>query len=219
MKTNTKDMTVDNPLRLILGFSVPLFLSTLLQQAYSIGDMMVTGYNLGDSAIAAIGASCSFYSLIINFSWTLNGGHGIVVALAATSDPTVIANAVMSLHVNFVFFPALGIPLCLRAAMQSMGHKIAPLFSSSLELVIKVASSLWVIPVHGYLTASFTEPVIWLACAVLLACIFLAHPFVGTSTTKEAGGPDASGSPARGTAGFDQEERALTRPRPPRQSP
>lgn len=134
--------------------------------------------------IAAIGASCSFYSLIINFSWTLNGGHGIVVALAATSDPTVIANAVMSLHVNFVFFPALGIPLCLRAAMQSMGHKIAPLFSSSLELVIKVASSLWVIPVHGYLTASFTEPVIWLACAVLLACIFLAHPFVGTSTTK-----------------------------------
>ncbi|WP_308002078.1 hypothetical protein, partial [uncultured Parolsenella sp.] len=115
------------------------------------------------------------------------------MALAATSDPTVIANAVMSLHVNFVFFPALGIPLCLRAAMQSMGHKIAPLFSSSLELVIEVASSLWVIPVHGYLTASFTEPVIWLACAVLLACIFLAHPFVGTSATKEAGGPDASG--------------------------
>lgn len=184
MKTNTKDMTVGNPLRLILGFSVPPFLSTLPQQAYSIGDMMVTDYNLGDSAIAAIGATSSFYSLIINFSWSLNGGHGIVVALAATSDPTVIANAVMSRHVNFVFFPVLGIPLCLRAAMQSMGHKIAPLFSSSLEPVIKVASSLWVIPSYGYLTASFTEPVTWLACAVLLACIFPAHPFVGTSATK-----------------------------------
>lgn len=59
MKTNTKDMTVGNPLRLILGFSVPPFLSSPLQQAYSIGDMMVTGYNLGDSAIAAIGATSS----------------------------------------------------------------------------------------------------------------------------------------------------------------
>lgn len=59
MKTNTKDMTVGNPLRLILGFSVPPFLSTLPQQTYNIGDMMVAGYILGDSAIAAIGASSS----------------------------------------------------------------------------------------------------------------------------------------------------------------
>lgn len=42
--------------------------------------MMVTGYSLGDSAIAAIGATNSFYSFIINLSWGLNGGHGIVVA-------------------------------------------------------------------------------------------------------------------------------------------
>ncbi len=42
--------------------------------------MMVTGYSLGNSAIAAIGATNSFYSFIINLSWGLNGGHGIVVA-------------------------------------------------------------------------------------------------------------------------------------------
>lgn len=42
--------------------------------------MMVTGYSLGDSAIAAIGATNSFYSFVINLSWGLNGGHGIVVA-------------------------------------------------------------------------------------------------------------------------------------------
>lgn len=449
MKTTTRDMTLGNPLRLILGFAIPLFLSNLLQQAYNIGDMMVTGYNLGDSAIAAIGATSSFYSLLVNFCWGLNGGYGIVVAqcfgshdrarlrrsvaamlvlnvvgavvltvtslvtlrpamaflntppeifdaaysyvlivcaglfatlfynalagflraignsvaplwfllasclvnlgldlvliaglgfgirasaltnvfgqllatilcaryiwhhhkdllpgredfafegrlyfdmltqglsmaamnciyavgsvilqrainalgntiiaahasaqrvvmvlmmplgtiasatstfvgqnwgarkldrikealakslalevgwgiiacalvfalaepmvvaLTSTTDTGVLANAVMNLHVNFVFFPALGVLLCLRMAMQSMGHKIAPLFSSSLELVIKVASSLWVIPVHGYLAASFTEPITWLACAALLVCIFVAHPVVGDRGTSE----------------------------------
>lgn len=40
---------------------------------------MVAGYNLGDNAIAAIGATSSLYGLIIDFASGLNSGCAIVI--------------------------------------------------------------------------------------------------------------------------------------------
>lgn len=74
-----RDMTEGSPLRLILAFAVPLFIGNIFQQIYSMVDTMVVGYHLGDSAIAAIGATSSLYSLVINFAGGLNNGYGIVV--------------------------------------------------------------------------------------------------------------------------------------------
>ena len=84
MKTNhstarVRDMTEGSPLRLILTFAVPLFIGNIFQQVYSMVDTMVVGYHLGDQAIAAIGATASLYSLVINFAGGLNNGYGIVV--------------------------------------------------------------------------------------------------------------------------------------------
>lgn len=72
-------MTAGDPARLILMFAIPLFIGNIFQQVYSMVDTMVVGYHLGDSAIAAIGATSSLYSLIINFAGGLNSGYGIVV--------------------------------------------------------------------------------------------------------------------------------------------
>ena len=74
-----RDMTEGNPLRLILMFAIPLFIGNIFQQVYSMVDTMVVGYHLGDSAIAAIGATSSLYSLLINFAGGLNNGYGIIV--------------------------------------------------------------------------------------------------------------------------------------------
>lgn len=74
-----RDMTEGNPLRLILVFAIPLFIGNIFQQVYSMVDTMVVGYHLGDPAIAAIGATSSLYSLVINFAGGLNNGYGIVV--------------------------------------------------------------------------------------------------------------------------------------------
>lgn len=79
-ESGTVDMTQGNPVRHILIFAVPLFIGNIFQQIYNIVDTMVAGYNLGDSAIAAIGATSSLYGLLINFAWGLNSGFGIVVA-------------------------------------------------------------------------------------------------------------------------------------------
>lgn len=74
------DMTEGNPVRLILAFAVPLFIGNIFQQVYSMVDTMVAGYNLGDTAIAAIGATSSLYSLLVDFAFGLNSGYSIIVS-------------------------------------------------------------------------------------------------------------------------------------------
>lgn len=96
-------------------------------------------------------------------------GDTMVRFTTGTSDPSVIANAVMGLRWNVSFYPALGILLCLRTSMQAMGQKTAPIVSSVVELLIKLASARWVIPVLGYLGTCLTEPVAWVAMMLWLA--------------------------------------------------
>lgn len=75
-----RNMTEGDPLRLMLAFAVPLFIGNIFQQIYSMVDTIVVGHHLGDQAIAAVGASASLYSLIVNFAGGLNNGYGILVA-------------------------------------------------------------------------------------------------------------------------------------------
>ena len=78
-KERLLDMTEGNPVRLILAFAIPLFIGNIFQQVYSVVDTMVAGWVLGDSAIAAIGATGSLYGLIINLAWGLNSGFSVVI--------------------------------------------------------------------------------------------------------------------------------------------
>ena len=82
LRGHARDMTQGSPLKLIMWFSVPLFVGNIFQQVYSIVDTIVAGHNLGSGAVAAIGATSSIYSLIIGFLSGLNSGYGIVIARA-----------------------------------------------------------------------------------------------------------------------------------------
>jgi putative MATE family efflux protein len=77
---NTKDMTVGSPLRLILGFAVPLLMGLIFQQVYSLVDTIIVGKFLGVSALAAVGATGSINFLIIGFCLGICSGFGLPVA-------------------------------------------------------------------------------------------------------------------------------------------
>ena len=81
-KATVLDMTKGNAIKMILTFAIPLFIGNIFQQVYSMVDTMVAGYCLGDQAIAAIGATSSLYSLIIDLAWGLNSGFALVVTQA-----------------------------------------------------------------------------------------------------------------------------------------
>lgn len=53
--------------------------------------------------------------------------------------------------------------------MQAVGQKKAPLISSGIELVIKVCSAIWLVPVVGFVGTCVTEPVVWIIMMTYLA--------------------------------------------------
>lgn len=52
-----KDLTVGRPGKSLVMFTIPLFVSVIFQQMYSIADSVIAGKFAGESALAAIGAS------------------------------------------------------------------------------------------------------------------------------------------------------------------
>ena len=53
----TKDMTNGSPMKLILGFSIPLLFGYLFQQFYNLVDTLIVGRFLGVDALAAVGST------------------------------------------------------------------------------------------------------------------------------------------------------------------
>jgi len=75
-----KDMTTGSPMKLILGFSVPLLFGLLFQQLYSMVDTIIVGHYLGVDALAAVGATGSVNFLIIGFCMGVCNGFAIPIA-------------------------------------------------------------------------------------------------------------------------------------------
>lgn len=100
-------------------------------------------------------------------------GDLLVRLTTGTSDPFIIENAVLSMRLHLAFFPALGILVCLRTAMQAMGKKVAPVLSSCLELGMKFFSASWLIPKFGFLGTCVTEPFTWVVMFLFLGTVYL----------------------------------------------
>lgn len=77
---STRDMTVGSPMKLILGFSVPLLFGFLFQQFYSVVDTVIVGQFLGVKALAGVGATGPVNFLVVGFCMGLCSGFAIPVA-------------------------------------------------------------------------------------------------------------------------------------------
>ena len=73
-------MTVGSPMKLILGFSIPLLFGSLFQQFYSVVDTLIVGRFLGMKALAGVGATGSVNFLIVGFCMGICNGFAIPVA-------------------------------------------------------------------------------------------------------------------------------------------
>lgn len=76
----TKDMTSGNPLRLIIGFAIPMFLGMLFQQFYSMVDTVIVGKFLGVGPLAGVGSTSSLNFLVIGFCTGVCNGFAIPVS-------------------------------------------------------------------------------------------------------------------------------------------
>ena len=62
-----KDMTVGNPTKMILNFTIPLFIGNVFQQLYNMADTIIVGKFVGANALAAVGSTGTIMFLIIGF--------------------------------------------------------------------------------------------------------------------------------------------------------
>ena len=99
-------------------------------------------------------------------------GKPLILLLTGTGNQAIIENALLNLRLSTAFFFPLGVLFVLRTTMQSMGGKKAPVVSSSIELLMKIAACVWLIPALGYPGVAVTEPAIWVVCAVFLLIVY-----------------------------------------------
>lgn len=97
----------------------------------------------------------------------------LIRLITGTQNENIIANGVLAMRVSLPFFPILGVLLCLRTAMQSMGYKAAPVASSCVELAMKGIGAALLIPVYGYFGTSITEPLTWTIMTAFLMVVYL----------------------------------------------
>ena len=79
-KSAVKDLTNGSPVKLILGFALPLLLGMLFQQFYSMVDTIIVGKFLGAKALAAVGSTGSINFMIVGFCMGVCSGFAIPVA-------------------------------------------------------------------------------------------------------------------------------------------
>jgi len=79
-KTRVRDMTQGSPMKLILGFTLPMVFGFLFQQFYSMADTLIVGRFLGVNALAAVGSTGSVNFFVIGFCMGICNGFAIPVA-------------------------------------------------------------------------------------------------------------------------------------------
>ena len=106
------------------------------------------------------------------------GAQWMVQLISGSSEPIVLENGARYLLWNAPFYAVLGVLLCTRYALQSLGQKVLPLFSSVIELVGKVIFVLVFIPKFQYNAVILCEPIIWCFMTAYLVAVYLHEPFV-----------------------------------------
>ncbi len=77
---NSINMTEGNILKNLIYFAIPVLIGNIFQQLYNVADTAIIGNILGDSALAAVGASAPVYGLLIGFAGGLTNGFAVVIA-------------------------------------------------------------------------------------------------------------------------------------------
>lgn len=75
-----KDLTNGSPLKLIIGFAIPMFLGMLFQQFYSLVDTIIVGKYLGVNAFAGVGSTGCINFMVLGFCMGICNGFAIPVA-------------------------------------------------------------------------------------------------------------------------------------------
>lgn len=171
------DLTVGKPARVIFGFSLPLLLSTALQQVYNIADSVIVGRLTGSLGLAAIGAAYPITLFFVAVATGASMGCSVVIsqlfgARELTRMKSAVYTALLALTVLGVVLAAAGAVLA-GPLMELLNASGELLHDASLYLRI-YALGVFPMMVFNAATAIFTglgdsrRPLVFLAISSVL---------------------------------------------------
>ncbi len=140
-----QDLTVGKSSKVLVKFTLPLFISVIFQQFYNIADSLIAGYFGGENALAAIGASYPVVNLFNAVAFGCNIGCSVVISqyFGAKKYGKVKTASWTSLISSFV----------LGALLTVIGLALTPLIMKSINTpsdILSDASSYLSIYIGGF---------------------------------------------------------------------
>ena len=120
------------------------------------------------------------YSFLIAGIWVIISNiiillfaSAIVTAITGSDKAELIATSVKYLKINLPFYAFLAILVILRNVLQGIGSRIIPIVSSFIEFAGKFLVVGIFVPSMGYLGICISEPMIWIACSIVVGTTFI----------------------------------------------
>ena len=142
------------------------------------------GQNLGAGKYSRIKTGLRD-TLLLTFIWcagvalvayTLSGP--LVHMITASDNEVILSTASLYLKVNTSFYFVTAIICLFRNSMQGFGDNKTPVFSSSLELIGKIAISFLLAPAIGYMGIIVAEPIVWFIMVIPLIVNMARNPIL-----------------------------------------
>lgn len=104
--------------------------------------------------------------------------RSLVQLISGSNENIVLNNGSLYLMIVGPFYAILGMLMQTRYALQGLGQKMLPLFSSIIEFVGKVIFVVIFIPQFQYMAVIFCEPAIWCVMTLQLVYSFYTNGFI-----------------------------------------
>lgn len=152
-KDKTNDMTVGNPVSLIIRFMIPMCLGNVFQQFYNIADSIVAGQFLGVDALAAIGSTSSLMFFVTGWLNGLSSGFAILVSqwFGAKQYDKMRHYVAMSIYLAAAF------AIVMTIGFEALNEPILRLMNSPEDLMGSVKGYMGIIYAGLIVTAAYNS--------------------------------------------------------------
>lgn len=108
MQTREKvmNMTVGNPVSLLIKFAIPMMIGNIFQQLYNLVDSVIVGRLVGSNALAAIGATSSVTFMFFALCNGIGSGGGIVTSqYFGSNNKNLVKQSLANIAYIMIVFP------------------------------------------------------------------------------------------------------------------
>lgn len=172
-----RDLTIGKPMKQILLFMLPILIGNILQLTYSLVDTRVVGSVLGDTALAAVGATTSLSTLVIGFLQGLTNGFAVIIArFFGAGDRkglkrSVAASAALALGVSLILTV---ISILFLKQILGVLHVGSDIYRMSYDYIVVIFAGMTIAMVYNLCAAMLraigdsVTPLIFLGISVVL---------------------------------------------------